>query len=80
MSTTPMHAATGATLSEAAYQAWHAAALHLELELHRPSAQDSWQAELRAHDGTAPLQFASLPALIGFIARLDRPTHTPGLR
>jgi len=54
--------------------------LSLQLELHRPSPNEAWWAELRSTDGTPPLLFASLPALIGYIARLDPPPQTSGLR
>jgi hypothetical protein len=54
--------------------------LSLQLELHRPSPNEAWWAELRSNDGTPPLLFASLPALIGYIARLDQQPQTSGLR
>lgn len=61
-----------------ALQAAHRLSLHLEL--HRQSPQDAWWAELRCAEGAPPMLFASLPALIGYIARLDPPQPSGGLR
>lgn len=54
--------------------------LALHISLHRPHPQASWSAELQVPGATAPLAFASLPALIAFIARLDPPAPGRGLR
>lgn len=81
MSEPSQHTTRNTTLPEAAaLRRPDPAALHLELLLHRQSSQDDWWAELRSIDGAPPLLFASLPALIGFIARLDRPAQPGGLR
>ena len=54
--------------------------LRLELQLHRAGPQSQWSAELSVPDCAQRLRFASLPALIGFIARLDRPLPMGGIR
>ena len=55
--------------------------LHLTLQLHlrlqRSGPHSQWSAELSSSGGEPPLRFASLPALIGYIARLDRPQWPP---
>jgi hypothetical protein len=56
--------------------------LRLDLHLRRSGPHSTWSAELDVPDasGTAgPLSFATLPELIGFIARLDQ-TQPGGLR
>ncbi|CAD5371749.1 hypothetical protein RA210_U160086 [Rubrivivax sp. A210] len=58
--------------------------LQLHLRLRRTGPLSQWSAELSAAPGAPPLRFATLPALIGYIARLDRIDaprgEPPGLR
>jgi hypothetical protein len=54
--------------------------LQLTLRLTRQRPDAAWTAELSAPNTPQKLAFASLPALIGYIARLDRPAPVRGLR
>jgi hypothetical protein len=54
--------------------------LRLELHLHRNGPQAGWTAELCGAEAGPPLRFASLPALIGYIARLEASPAPGGLR
>lgn len=51
--------------------------LQLQLRLKRSGPHSQWSAELSSAPGEPALRFASLPALIGYIARLDRPQWPP---
>lgn len=52
--------------------------LQLSLRLQRSGPQAGWTAQLWVPGQAAQLRFASLPALIGYIARLDQPALRSG--
>lgn len=54
--------------------------LQLTLRLQRSGPQARWSAQLSAPGQAVQLNFATLPALIGYIARLERPSAGGGLR
>lgn len=54
--------------------------LRLELRLHRSGPHAQWCADLSLPGQAPQLSFPSLPALIGYIARLDRPVPAGGIR
>jgi hypothetical protein len=54
--------------------------LQLTLRLQRTGPQARWSAQLSAPGQAMQLNFATLPALIGYIARLESPGAGSGLR
>lgn len=54
--------------------------LQLTLRLQRSGPQAHWSAQLSAPGQALQLNFATLPALIGYIARLESPGAGGGLR
>jgi hypothetical protein len=54
--------------------------LQLTLRLQRSGPQARWSAQLSAPGQPMQLNFATLPALIGYIARLESPRTGGGLR
>lgn len=54
--------------------------LQLTLRLQRSGPQARWSAQLSVPGQAMQLNFATLPALIGYIVRLERPSAGDGLR
>jgi hypothetical protein len=50
------------------------------IALERPEPSAPWQATLLADEGHGAQHFGSIAALIGFIARLEPPPRSGGLR
>jgi hypothetical protein len=79
MPTPSTHTHTAAPAPAASGESLHVQ-LQLQLVLHRSGPRAAWTAELGAPGAGQPLSFASLPDLIGYIARLDHHPSLGGLR